>query len=111
MSPAPLSAQEKLWRSITEAQVQNTVMASLQASGFLTYHTHDSRRSAPGFPDVVAVHPATGAIAFLEIKRETGRLTANQVEWGAALANSVAYYEIVRPSNLDEVLADLIQLR
>lgn len=57
------------------------------------YHTHDSRHSAAGWPDVVLVRPATtgafGRALFVELKRsERQRLTADQVAWGQALLSA-----------------------
>ena len=47
--------------------------------GWIVYHTHDSRRSDPGFPDLVLVRG--GRIIFAELKREDGKLTTDQKEW------------------------------
>ena len=38
---------------LTEAQLQEMVVARSKALGWLVYHTYDSRRSASGFPDLV----------------------------------------------------------
>jgi hypothetical protein len=43
------------------------------------YHTHDSRRSAAGFPDLVLIRPPR--IIFAEVKTATGRLTRHQRRW------------------------------
>jgi hypothetical protein len=43
------------------------------------YHTRDSRRSVPGFPDLVLVRPPR--LLFVELKTERGKLTADQVAW------------------------------
>ena len=40
--------------------------------GWRVYHTYDSRRSQPGFPDLVLVRER---ILFLELKSETGKLS------------------------------------
>jgi hypothetical protein len=47
--------------------------------GWLVYHTHDSRRSDEGFPDMVMVGP--DAVIFAELKTTTGKLTAHQALW------------------------------
>jgi hypothetical protein len=48
------------------------------------YHTYDSRRSHPGFPDLVAVRQRR--LIFAELKSSQGRVTATQNEWHEALA-------------------------
>lgn len=45
------------------------------------YHTHDSRRSARGFPDWVLVHPGQRRVLFLELKGWLGQATAEQLDW------------------------------
>jgi hypothetical protein len=48
------------------------------------YHTHDSRRSNPGFPDLVLCKPPR--LLFLEIKvLPGGRESDPQIEWMRAL--------------------------
>jgi hypothetical protein len=54
-------------------------------AGYIAYHTHDSRRSQPGFPDLCLVHRTTGDLIFAEIKSATGRLSPAQQEWLALL--------------------------
>ena len=42
---------------LTEADVQRGLIEAAQTGGWLVYHTHDSRRSRKGFPDLVLVRP------------------------------------------------------
>ncbi len=49
------------------------------------YHTHDSRRSQRGFPDVVLVHPIRGIVIFAELKKKGGYPSTEQRLWLAAL--------------------------
>jgi len=58
----------------------------LMGPGVVWYHTHDSRRSQPGFPDYIVLAGGT-AYAF-EIKRDGGELTAAQESWLRALAGA-----------------------
>lgn len=84
---------------MSERDLQDAVVALARTLGYLTYHTHDSRRSAPGFPDLVMVHPRSGALIFAELKSASGRVTAEQDEWLRALAvRSLAF--IWRPEQL-----------
>ena len=65
------------------------------------YHTHDSRRSNAGFPDLVIVGP--GEVIYAELKSERGRLSSAQAEWIEALnaAGTKAY--VWRPSDMREI--------
>jgi len=62
------------------------------------YHTHDSRRSPSGFPDLVAVGP--GGVLFRELKREGKKPTVSQAAWLAALRGAGQDAEVWRPSSL-----------
>lgn len=80
-----------------------------QAAGYLgwrCFHDRDSRRNNPGFPDLVCVR--NGKLLVLELKTEKGRVRPEQVEWITDLAQVPGVVaRIVRPSDLDEVLAML----
>ena len=49
----------------------------------LQYHTYDSRRSNPGFPDLLLVRPPR--ILFIELKAQNGVITPAQKLWKEAL--------------------------
>jgi len=75
------------------------------------YHTHDSRRSAHGFPDLALVRER---LILVELKRETTRPTDAQTDWLTALAAAGAEVYLWRPSDLDEIgqiLAGRVPLR
>ncbi|MDR4533224.1 VRR-NUC domain-containing protein [Glutamicibacter sp. PS] len=77
----------------TEEAFQNEVISAAKGLGFTKiYHTHDSRRSPAGFPDLVLVHPRRGVI-FAELKSERGRVSDAQQAWLEDLraAGQVAY--------------------
>jgi hypothetical protein len=76
-----------------------TVLDGFRACGWHTYHTHDSRHSAAGFPDVVAVHPGQKRTIFVELKSEAGRLTADQYDWRDALVEAGQEWFLWRPSS------------
>ena len=63
----------------TEAQFQSAVIQYAELKGWLVYHTHDSRRSQPGFPDLTMVR--NGRLIFAEVKREDGVTTDKQTAW------------------------------
>jgi len=95
---------------LTEAAFQTQVLQLAGYYGWRAYHTHDSRRSQPGFPDLFLVR-GDEAIAA-ELKTEKGRVKPEQHEWLAAL-ELVAGIEtfIWRPSDFDDMHARLAQGR
>lgn len=80
-----------------------------QAAGWLgwrCYHTHDSRRSEAGFPDVVLVRPPS--VIFAELKTDSGRLTPLQREWLEDLKACDRVEAVLwRPSDWDAAIARL----
>lgn len=81
---------------MSEKDLQSTLVQAAGLTGWLVYHTHDSRRSAPGFPDLVLVHADRSQLAFIECKTEKGKVSEHQKRWLAAL-ESVAYDLSARP--------------
>lgn len=91
---------------LSEAAWQSRVVDYAALRGWLTYHTKDSRRSAPGFPDLVMVR--AGVLLLAELKTETGRPTADQRRWLAALsAVPGVTVRLWRPSHWPDVEAVL----
>lgn len=89
---------------ISERSWQGTVLDLFRFHGWRCYHTHDSRRSAAGFPDLVCVHPQRGCV-FCELKRETGRLSPSQTEWLDALSAAGQRVFVLRPSSWRDAVA------
>ena len=75
MSPSALHLGEQAFLAL--------VLELAAWCGWRGYHTYDSRRSAPGFPDLVLLKPP--ALLFVEVKTATGRLTPTQRAWLEAL--------------------------
>src|SRR5262245_45502151 len=90
---------------VTEKAWLATVLDAFRLHGWTPYHTHDSRRSAPGFPDVVAVHPGQGRILYCELKRVGGRLTHDQTIWLSRLAAAGAEVYLWTPDDWETALA------
>ena len=67
--------------------------------GWLAYHTHDSRRSEPGFPDLVLVHPVKKQLLFRELKRTKGVVSAAQTKWLVTLRSAGHDAKIWRPAD------------
>ena len=64
---------------MTEDQLQAAVLDLCKLRGLLAYHTHDSRRSQPGFPDLV-IAGSRGHL-FRELKGSRGRTSTAQANW------------------------------
>ncbi len=92
--------------TMTERELLDAVRDACRWSGLLVYHTHDSRRSERGFPDLVLVGPA--GVIFRELKAERGRLTLDQREWLDRLRQAGAAAAVWRPRDWpSRVLAEL----
>lgn len=64
---------------VTEADFQQTVIDFAKLRAWSVYHTHDSRSSAAGFPDLVLARPPQ--LLFVELKTEAGMVSQAQKEW------------------------------
>lgn len=86
MTPLEPRTEEE-WRThpvalaMLEGALQANIMATLKLFGWRAYHTHDSRRSDPGFPDVCAVRARDGRLLFAELKRQKPKPTIPQQQW------------------------------
>jgi hypothetical protein len=86
---------------MSEATLQNNILGlAVDNLGWLAYHTHDSRRSQPGFPDLVLVHDKQRRLIFAELKAELGSLSRAQRQWGRHLLDAGhGEYHVWRPSD------------
>jgi hypothetical protein len=64
---------------MTEAVLQEAIIECARTLGWLVYHTHDSRHSAKGFPDLALVRD--GRLVFAELKAEGKNPTLDQEAW------------------------------
>ena len=62
-----------------EKEFTSQVKFEARLQGWLTYHTFDSRRSDPGFPDLCLVRDQR--LIFAELKFKKGRVSEYQQEW------------------------------
>jgi hypothetical protein len=85
----------------SESQFQAAVVEYAERLGWLAYHTHDSRRSNPGFPDLVLAR--RGRLIFAELKTEKGRLSTAQVDWLRAIEDASIEVYVWRPSLWHEI--------
>lgn len=92
----------------SEKQFQAQVLQLAKLCGWKAYHTHNSRRSAPGFPDLVLVRPPR--VIFAELKTESGRLRPEQRAWLEALeACPGVEVQVWRPRDLQQIQMELAQ--
>jgi hypothetical protein len=110
---ARLTPQQKLLRTIPESQFQKDVQKVLDAYGWIWYHAADNvprggyiSNIKAGFPDIVAARGSR--ILFAELKRETGRLSDDQVRWQDAVLAAGQEHYVWYPHDMEtikEVLA------
>lgn len=83
---------------MTEQQLQGAVADMCRIYGIAWYHTYNSRRSVPGWPDLALC----GAHGFMtrELKTETGRTTPDQERWGWMLRQAGVNWDVWRPADL-----------
>lgn len=81
---------------ISEAKLQKLVENYCLQLGLLYYHTHDSRRSVAGYPDLTIL--GAGGLLLAELKSETGKLSRAQKAWVDASIASHTPVRIWRPA-------------
>lgn len=86
---------------IAEAAWQEQVIQLAAYNGWVHYHTHDSRRSPQGWPDLVLCRPPE--LIFVELKTRTGRLTNAQAQWIAWLTSCGMETFVWRPADFESV--------
>lgn len=79
---------------MTEREFQDLVIRLADTCGWLVYHTHDSRGSRPGFPDLTMVSKGKNRLIFAELKTEKGHLQIDQQYWKEHLegVSHIEYY-------------------
>ena len=85
-----------LARAMSEDELDDVIREACRVRSLLAYHTHDSRRSAPGFPDWVAASDR-GRVAYAASARGTTR------PWAARQAHAGA---MDMAANVSERMAD-----
>ena len=103
MPTLPPSAFDQVSGTVSEQAYMSTIQQAAEIYGWYQYHTHDSRRSTPGFPDLVLIKPPK--VIFLEVKREKARLSVAQADvlamlWGCNEVQAA----VVRPSDWAQVV-------
>lgn len=119
--PRRLTQEERICRSISEADVQAGIIDLAQALGGRVTHFSDSRRDigggemvgdedALGYPDLTIVLP-TG-VWWVECKTELAKVTLEQQEWLDAINLVMPGHGIVaRPSNWRDGTIETLLMR
>lgn len=75
----PVFPEKKSERRREEKELQSSLIELARSLGYRVYHTHDSRRSEPGFPDLILVRDRR--LVAIECKSATGKLSPEQIAW------------------------------
>ena len=84
-----------------EADFQRVVVQMARICGWQVYHTANSRRSTPGFPDLVLWHPQWERVIFRELKTQHGQISVAQDDVLQSLTAAGADARVWRPSDWD----------
>lgn len=100
------AAKRDVGALLSEKDFQQQIVDLARTMGWRVFHVFDSRRSDPGFPDLVLVRGPV--LLFLELKSERGRIQPEQAEWIAALKKAkIVEADIVRPNAWAQIEAVL----
>lgn len=90
---------------MTEREFQQRIVQVAGWYRWKVYHTYDSRRSEPGFPDLILCRPPE--LLAVEVKAERGRLSHAQREWLDRLGACGVECRVVRPVDWPDLLVRL----
>lgn len=107
LSDSPLA------RGMTEKQFQRMIVDLAAYLGYMHYHTHDSRRSVAGFPDLVLIRPACAGrparLLIVELKVGSNKPTPAQRLWLSAFAACGIQTYVWYPHAWEEIVGILKQ--
>lgn len=90
---------------LSEKAFQRAVEDVCRVHGYETFHTHDSRRSRAGYPDLTII--GHGRIFHRELKLTTGRVSADQAAVIDLINRNGGDAQVWRPSMWPEIIRDL----
>ncbi len=79
-----------------EREFESDIRRLCALLGLKLYHTHDSRRSEPGWPDLAIVGTR---LILRELKTSAGRVSVAQADWIAILAAADVDVAVWRPAD------------
>ena len=86
-----------------EKDLLTVVRQMAKVSGWIFYHTYDSRHSVPGFPDCVMIHVQGRRIVYAELKRQDGKESPAQLAFRVAIKSAGGEAYLWRPSDMQEI--------
>ena len=94
-------------QSATEGEFQAWVLDLANRNGWLAYHTYDSRKSGPGFPDLILVKG--GVMIAAELKSaDVKSMSLDQARWLAALGCVPGVRAVVwQPCDAESIIGQL----
>ncbi len=87
-------------RPRNESHWQQQVTDIAEAAGWHWHHVQNSRRSRPGFPDLVLWRER---VVFAELKTQTGKTSVDQLRVLGQLWLAAAEAYVWRPDDIDKV--------
>jgi hypothetical protein len=108
IGPSNAEHTAQVTADLTEAAWQDHLIGKRGLAplyGWDHYHTHDSRRSQAGWPDLVLAKGTR--VIFLELKRMRGKVSPAQRQWLERLHAAGLECGIARPDRLDDLTAVL----
>jgi hypothetical protein len=97
----PTPEQSTTGTKESEKSFMGRVIAFAKERGWKVYHTFDSRRSEPGFLDLVCVRDR---VLFMELKKDGETPTKAQKEWYHALLNAGALAFVFWPGDYETIM-------
>lgn len=88
---------ERSIEDVPEKELLELCRKAVRGIGGLVYHTHDSRFSEKGFPDLTIV--LHGRVIFAELKSEKGKVSLAQEKWLDELDVAGAEVYLWRPTD------------
>lgn len=90
---------------VTEKEFMSQVTQLARLCGWLVYHTHDSRRSVSGFPDLILIR--SERLLAIELKVGKNRATPEQHQWLSAFQGAGAVAAIWTPELWPQIELEL----
>lgn len=84
-------------KKLTEKEFMAQVVQLARLRGWMVYHTHDSRRSVAGFPDLLLLRGNCEIV--VELKVGKNKVTAEQEQWLQAFRRAGRAAFVWRPDD------------
>jgi VRR-NUC domain len=115
LTPVHTTPQNTLPDDTPEGSLLARVRRLATDNSYISYHTHDSRKSDLGFPDLCLARTATstssGRLIFAELKDRKGKVTREQQLWLDMLAHTIPGVEVYlwRPADFSDIMQILLR--